>query len=231
MPKMGAEYFEKKRNEILDAALAVCMKKPLYKVSMRDVISESGLSQGGIYRYYSNLDEVLIDLINRETLLYDIKTLVDAAISSGSAPEKVIADILAVWEKTILDNLIGVGKIYYEIGILYVNDKKRLSNFISKILFASEDSYLWITFFQFIAEKIAEGYFTPKIPLDDIFRFHTVSIDGITRDLILYKHYQFALPFPGTLEKGNLVDSYRTALLLLLGGSITKTDIDKENGQ
>ena len=229
MPKMGAEYFEKKRNEILDAALAVCMKKPLHEVSMRDVIAERGLSQGGIYRYYQNLDEVLIELINRESVLYDTKELVNAVVSSGNAPEKVIGEILGVWGKAVLDNLVGVGKIYYEISISYVNDKKRLSNFISKILFTSGESYLWTALFRFITEKISEGYFSPKLPLEDIIYFHATSIDGITRDLILHKHYQIPMPFPGTLEKETLMNSYCIALVLLLGGN--ETMIFQENEQ
>ena len=49
MPKVSDAYFEKKRNEILDAAYAVAMEKPVYTVSMRDIIQRSGLSQGGIY--------------------------------------------------------------------------------------------------------------------------------------------------------------------------------------
>lgn len=65
MPKTSEDYFKQKRRKILDAAFTVCMKKPMFEVSMRDVISESGLSQGGIYRYFSNLDEILIELFNR----------------------------------------------------------------------------------------------------------------------------------------------------------------------
>lgn len=55
MPKMNQDYFEQKRRKILDAAYVVCMQKPMHEVSMRDIISESGLSQGGIYRYFQTL--------------------------------------------------------------------------------------------------------------------------------------------------------------------------------
>ena len=216
---MSAKYLEQKRNDILDAALEVCMSKPLYEVSMRDIITQSGLSQGGIYRYYKNFDEVLVALINRESVLYDTKELVDAALSSDKSPERVIGEILGIWGKSVLDNLVGVGKIYYEISISYVNDKERLGNFISKILFTSGESYLWGALFQFISEKISEGYFSPKLPIEDIVCFHASSIDGITRDLILHKHYKVPMPFPGTLEKETLMNSYHIALVLLLGGN------------
>ena len=109
MPKVKEEYLQKKNNLILDAAFKVCMEKPMAEVSMRDIISESGLSQGGIYRYYSNIDEVFVALINRENSESDVKTLVDTATSSDQAPEEIIRRLMFVWKQTILDSLIGAG--------------------------------------------------------------------------------------------------------------------------
>ena len=65
MPKVSDEYFEQKRKEIVDAAYRVCMKKPITSVEMKDIIAETGFSHGVIYRYYSELDEVLQDLVIR----------------------------------------------------------------------------------------------------------------------------------------------------------------------
>lgn len=58
MPKVSEEYFEKKKRQIADAAYRVCLRKPVMMVTMQDVIEETGLSQGGIYRFYKNLDEM-----------------------------------------------------------------------------------------------------------------------------------------------------------------------------
>lgn len=216
MPKVNSDYFEEKKNKILDAAFTVCMKKPMHEVSMRDIISESGLSQGGIYRYFSNLTDILVALITRDSECYDVKTLVDTAISSDKVPEKVIGEIFGIYEKTILDNLVGVGKIYYEANVLYANDKESLSRF-SQTRMVSEEAYLQEKCFSFIAGKIVEGYFKPKLPLEDLFNFLAVSFDGIIRDLILSKHYQF--PIPAGFEKDRLIKSLCTALVLLLDGN------------
>jgi len=228
MPKVSEKYLEQKRNDILDATLAVCLRKPLYEVSMRDVISETGLSQGGIYRYYSNLDEILVELINRESVLYDTTKLVDEALSKSEAPETVINKLIELWGRVVLDNLVGVGKIYYEIGIAYVNDEERLNNFISKILFAPDESYLWAALLQFITEKISEGYFKPKVSLESLICFHITSVDGITRDLILHKHYGLPMPMEVTFERENLLSSHCVALVLLLGGDETKIVLEEE---
>jgi AcrR family transcriptional regulator len=220
MPKMSADYFEKKRIKILDAAFAVSIKKPMHEVSMRDIISESGLSQGGIYRYFSNLDEILIELINQRMKRYDVKALVNAAMISDDVPEKVIGEIFSIWKKAILENLIGVGKIYYEICIVYANDKDRLKNFTSKTLISSEESYLQEKSFSFIMQKITEGYFNPKLQLDDIFTFLITSLDGMIRDLILDKYYQIDdSPFSNRLDEDRLIKSLCTAFILLLGGN------------
>ena len=54
MPKVKDEYLENKRNQILDAAFAVCKRKPVYDVAMTDIVTETGMSQGGVYKYFNN---------------------------------------------------------------------------------------------------------------------------------------------------------------------------------
>ena len=219
MPKMSDGYLTEKRNQILNAAFAVCMKKPIYEVSMRDIISEVGFSQGNIYRYFSNIDEILIALLNRESVAIKVEALVDSAILSDDVPEKVIGELFGVWEKAILDNLIGVGKIYYELSNAYANDKERQANFLSKTRITSEEAYLQEKSLLFIMHKITDGYFNPKIEVEDIFAFLITSFSGIIRDLILSNHYQIGgLPFGSELKKDRLIKSLCTAFVMLLGG-------------
>ena len=65
MPKVTDEYITNKKKKIVDACYNVCLRKPVQMVTMSDVIEKSGLSQGGIYRFYSNLDEILCDVIRQ----------------------------------------------------------------------------------------------------------------------------------------------------------------------
>lgn len=217
MPKRSEDYFEQKRYKILDAAYEVCMKKPMHEVSMRDVITESGLSQGGIYRYFSNLDDILIALINWKSANCDVKILVNSAILSDDIPEKIIGKLFGVWENAILDHLVGVGKIFYETCQLYVNDQERLIRFVSENRISTEEAYLKEKFICFISQKISEGYFNPKLPIQDILSFLVTSFDGIVRDLILIRHYPISNS--PLLEKSRLVISLCSALVLLLGGN------------
>jgi len=218
MPKMKADYFAQKRNEILDAAFAVCMKNPLHEVSMRDIISEVGFSQGNIYRYFSNFDEILIALINRGAIDYDVKSAVDEAIVSDKLPEKVIKDIIGIWDKAILDSFLGTGKILYEVTALYANDKERMLRFISGNIAIENQTYLKEKFFAFIHQKVNESYFNPKQPLEDIFNLFIVSIDGIIRNLIISTFYNI---MPEKLQKDAVLNSLYVMLILLLGGDET----------
>ena len=215
MPKMKADYREKKRNEILDAALVLCMKKPMHEVSMRDIISAVGFSQGNIYRYFSNLDEVLIALINREAIEFDVKTAVDEAIASAQPPEIILAEIMEIWNKAILSNYLGVGKILFELVALYANDKERLLRLVTDNTATRNQAYLQEKFFAYITQKVSEGYFNPVLPLEDILNYFIASIDGIIRNLILSTHYNV---MPVALEKDKLLKSLTTAFILLLGG-------------
>ena len=65
MSRVSREYYEIKKASIIDAALEVCKRKTVSSVTMQDIIDEAGISQGGIYRYYKNIDEVLTDLLSR----------------------------------------------------------------------------------------------------------------------------------------------------------------------
>ena len=69
MPKVSEEYLQDKRNEILDAAFEVCKRKPAYEVTMSDIVSETGLSQGGVYKYFNNIYSVYAALTDRANLI------------------------------------------------------------------------------------------------------------------------------------------------------------------
>ena len=72
MPKVTEEYLENKRRMITDAAYQVCLRKPVEMVTISDVITETGMSQGAIYRYYDGLDEILADMVTNMRTDYNI---------------------------------------------------------------------------------------------------------------------------------------------------------------
>ena len=85
MPKVTQEYFDNKRKMIVDCTYKVCLRKPVEMVTISDVIAETGLSQGGIYRFYKDLDEILSDMISGMRREYNITDKLDAAVADKKA--------------------------------------------------------------------------------------------------------------------------------------------------
>jgi len=215
--KMSASQVEQKREQILDAAFAVCMRKSMHEVSMRDIITEVGFSQGNIYRYFSNLDEILIELMNRRRIPFDTKAAVDNALSSGCHPEEKIGKMFKIWEKSILDNFLGIGKIYHEMRFVCANDHERLLRIYLQNHTMIDQEYWKEKGTDLVMQNIEKGYFKPRLPLEDIYAFLAASMDGIIRDLILTTHYN--VPTSIRFEKDKLIKSLCTAFVLLLGGN------------
>jgi len=69
------QHYEKQRQDklrkILDAARHVFCRKGFLAVKMQDIINECGISRGGIYFYFSSVDEVFLAVLeqrNKETI-------------------------------------------------------------------------------------------------------------------------------------------------------------------
>lgn len=66
---MPRPHFEKQRKDklrkILDAAQRVFCRKGFLAVTMQDIIDECGISRGGIYIYFSSVDEVFLEIIKQ----------------------------------------------------------------------------------------------------------------------------------------------------------------------
>ena len=55
-------------------------------VNITDVIAETGMSQGTIYRYYASLDDILIDLVSKMRADYNIVDRLNEVTSDPDAP-------------------------------------------------------------------------------------------------------------------------------------------------
>ncbi len=219
-PKVNEQYKVLKVNSILDCALKLAIKKPVYKISMRDIISECNISQGGIYKYFSNIDDILIQLINRECENLGSIKEVENILAKSIAPEQIIYEYLQLNKEKFLSDIIGVGKIYYEITTMYVNDIEKLDYFLKNCNLSSYSAKYAEKGFEYINTKVSDGYFKPVVRLEDIYNFIITSLDGITRDLILSSCYESS-EFFGTqnFDKNKLIHSFSVSLILLLGGN------------
>ncbi|MGO1041829.1 TetR/AcrR family transcriptional regulator [Clostridioides difficile] len=217
MPKVNEQYLEEKRDQILDAAFDVCMSKPVYTVKMKDIIEETGFSHGLVYRYFTNLEDILFALINRDTSIIDVSDKVDEILRSGHSPEDVVKQLFSLYFDAIMIGITGYGKIFNEMLVMLASDQQYYQRFRANVKVASSSDYLQTQAYRYIEEQIQKGYFSPKQTLDEIYSFIMVCISGIERDLILTRCYPAMQDIQ--LDIDGLLSSLCTSVLFMLGSS------------
>jgi AcrR family transcriptional regulator len=63
MPKVTGEHFAARRRQILDAAAACFAREGFHRTSMQDIVRESGISAGLIYRYFTGKDDMIAAIV------------------------------------------------------------------------------------------------------------------------------------------------------------------------
>lgn len=225
MPRVKDEYLQDKREQISDAAYRVCMQKPVYSITMRDIITETGWSQGAIYRYFKNVHYILFELINRQTAHLYVEEEVDKILLLPQSPESIVAKILDLVTQTTMVNTKEFGKLLFEYTALIANQPEYLEPFAQNVKIASDIRYLQKRALEYIVTQIESGYFKPLMPIEDIFTFIGTSIDGIERDLILVQCYQvgtYTTSMPKDLDPQKLMNVLCKSVIYLLGGNSDK---------
>ena len=59
MPRVAQQHLDARRQQIIDAARARFARDGFARTSMPDIVAESGLSTGAIYRYFKSKDEIV----------------------------------------------------------------------------------------------------------------------------------------------------------------------------
>jgi AcrR family transcriptional regulator len=63
MPKVSDEHLANRRQQILDAAATCFARNGFHRTSMQDVVRESGVSAGLIYRYFTGKDDMIAAIV------------------------------------------------------------------------------------------------------------------------------------------------------------------------
>ena len=223
MPKVSEEYFEGKRKIILDAALKVFSKKPSYTVSMKDIIKESKLGQGGVYKYYSNIDDIIISLINRNKILVNPKNIIK---DNYNNPEKAIFEFLEAYKNYFFETTKEYGKIFFELFPMLINDKKRIKRYANKTNSITNPSYWFKELFNYLEDKTKTKYFNPISDSSFIY-FQIISImRGIGTELIIKKYYnkkgEYKIDFEVKLD--DLIETIYRTILFLMGSKELKNE-------
>ncbi len=209
MAKVSKEYYEFKKASIIDASLEVCKRKTVGSVTMQDIIDEAGISQGGIYRYYKNIDEVLIDLLSRirieqyesinrlnNVIEQNIKDVIELrnttiddnnVIARRARIARIIKEIHNVWVEELEKYLYPHKKIQLDYMILADNFPDR-----ARVIFpnASEEKSIDGRIMKELRREIEDGIITPRITLQEFMEYNTSVYWGIINRAISVNCYQ-----------------------------------------
>ncbi len=189
MPKVTEEHFAEKKNQIIDAAFEVCKRKPAYDVTMSDIVSETGMSQGGVYKYYNSIDIVLAALIDRANTKGNYIEQINGIMSSGELPEDILREVFGVAEQYFSDMLISYNKILFELSSFFAYSPEKRDNIYKHVTTAPAFEYLTGCAASTIISGIETGAFSPVLPAEDILAYLVASFDGIIRDVTITKCY------------------------------------------
>ena len=110
--KINEKHREAKRSMILENARYVFCRKGFSNVTMGDIINECGISRGGIYLYFSSVDEIFQEVITtRGTSRF---SAVKQAAEKNEPFNIVLQDYLSLQKERLLHLENGLLRAMYE---------------------------------------------------------------------------------------------------------------------
>lgn len=224
MPKVSDEYTRNKRNAILDAANRLRAGKPLHKINMKDVVRETGFSQGGVYRYFANIEEIWLELSRRYERDIAFRAFFEALYAQPLPPQEAtrrILEFLGTEVRQALES--GYAKLAFEFNSMYISqpeliDKEQMER--QQAHSAREGyGYFFAELLHYWQQCEQNGTVKPRQPLSSVLLFVQIALDGLIRDatmdLYLAGDGQEDASAIGNLE--SLLDTLYVSLIHLLG--------------
>lgn len=192
MPKVTEEYIRNKKNKIIDAAYNVCLRKTVSTVTMQDIINETGLSQGGIYRFYKDIDDILSDMLLYLREKENIKENVDSILAQadGLPPKEVTNQIFDMLADFMTRELIGIEKIDFELSVLAMNHPERVDKILNKIPDMGNMEYLTVRTMEYFVDQVKAGRIRPRVEVEELLSFISSAYTGIQTICIVNNCYQ-----------------------------------------
>ena len=139
VPRVSEEHLAARRRQILDAARVRFARDGFHATSMQDVVIESGLSMGAVYRYFKSKDELIeaiasdvvgmlageLDQFVEVSPLPPLKDVMDdvlRVVETQAGPGGVIRMAIQVWGEALSNPRLQdlVGRVYPVIRSAFV---------------------------------------------------------------------------------------------------------------
>ncbi len=218
MPKVSEEYIQNKKKKIVRTAYDLCLKKTISTVTMQDIIDASGLSQGGIYRFYKDIDEIFKDMLIDSRQRVSIKNQVDDIFAN--AEEKEIKDVLHPVFELLADfmtkELMGIVKINFELSVLSMNAPHRTEKILGEIEGTGNFEYLFMNVTRYLQGLISNDSVKLKVSPEELITYLTTTYNGIEMSCIINHCYK-KLPLMEWYTPKTQLKTLETTLFYLLG--------------
>lgn len=185
MPKVSEEYFDKKREEIINAAYRVALNKSISSITLKDVRDEAGMARGGIYRYYNNLDEILAALINKinrdNSYKKDVERILKDKGSASAKPVTVMKKVCGMLSDITTSANPEILLLSVEFDAFSIHEPERVYK-ISELLKDNDENsgmFLFFSLIDYIKTETKKGTMKPVMPAEDLAEYFMTVVKGI----------------------------------------------------
>lgn len=193
MPKVTEEYIIKKKKMITDAAYELCLQKTVSTVTMQDIIDRTGLSQGGIYRFYKDIDDIFADMIRQMRKRVSIKGKIDEILAQKDflPPAEITNRLFEMLAEFMSSELMGIEKIDFELSVLAMNAPGRVRKIMGSLPEAGNMEYLTMRTIEYFKDQAGRGRIRPRVSAEELLAFISSAYGGIQMTCIVnhcYRH-------------------------------------------
>lgn len=218
MPKVTEEYIKNKKKMIVRAAYDLCIQKTVSTVTMQDIIDATGFSQGGIYRFYKDIDEIFKDMLVDNRQRVTIKPQLDEIFADAESEDvkSVLHKVFELLADFMTSELMGIVKINFELSVLSMNAPLRVEKILGEIEGTGNFEYLFMLVSQYLQQCIMSGVVMPKISNEELLTYLSTTYNGIEMSCIINHCYK-KLPLMEWYVPKTQLKTLETTLYYLLG--------------
>ncbi|MBE5867293.1 MAG: TetR/AcrR family transcriptional regulator [Lachnospiraceae bacterium] len=192
MPKVSEEYKMNKKKMIVDVAYELCLEKTVSTVTMQDIINRTGLSQGGIYRFYRDIDEIFADMLMYLREKMNIKLQVDEIFEQADkvSPGEITNRIFDMLAEFMTEELMGIQKIDFELNVLAMNAPERVEKILAGTEGVGHMEYIIQRTSEFFKKKMQSGELKARVSSMELLTYISSAYSGVQMCCIVNNCYR-----------------------------------------
>lgn len=165
---------EKRRQEILEAAIHCFIQQGFHQTGMREIAEHAGVSLGTLYRYFSNKEAIIFAIAEQES--QDLQELLEALAVNDNIVESFVEIIPYVLKESARMD-------YATLGVEIVAEAARNDKLAA--IFRKQDKYVRQALTELIQNGIEHHFIDDSLPAEHVAEILIALHDGLN-DRILF---------------------------------------------